>query len=341
MPRPNRGPKLVPLKKRGGIYYIRWTETGRSHERSTGTRDIGQAQEALANFIRRQFRKGGPCDPGSLPIIDALENYALEHAPTTAAPARIAYAIDALGPYWGDLIVSDVTPETCKAYQEHRGVSDGTIRREFGVLRAAINHEVKHGRLTRPVTVWMPPKPEGKDRWLTRDEAAALLRAARNEPRCRLYFPLFILMGLYTGSRKGAILSLRWPQVDMERGRIDFNPPGRKRTNKGRPIIPIPRGLLWFLRKARLRGGDMGYVINRDGNPVKDIKRAFASACQKAGLEDVTPHTLRHTAGTWMAQGGVPMFEIAGYLGHSHERTSELYSHHHPDHLSRAREALD
>ena len=139
MPRPNRGPKLVPLKKRGGTYYIRWTETGRSRERSTGTRDIGQAQEALADFLRRQFRKGGPRDPGGFPIIDALENYALEHAPTTAAPARIAYAIDALGPYWGDLMVSDVMPETCKAYQDHRGVSDGTIRREFGVLRAAIN----------------------------------------------------------------------------------------------------------------------------------------------------------------------------------------------------------
>lgn len=341
MPRPNRGPKLVPLKKRGGVYYIRWTENGRSRERSTGTLNIGEAQEALADFIRRQFRKGGPRDPGGLPIIDALENYALEHAPTTAAPARIAYAIEALGPYWGDLMVSDVTPETCKAFQEHRGVSDGTIRREFGVLRAAINHEVKHGRLTRPVTVWMPPKPEGKDRWLTRDEAAALLRAARNEPRCRLYLPLFILMGLYTGSRKGAILSLRWPQVDLERGRINFNPPGRKRTSKGRPIIPIPRGLRWFLKRARLRGGDLGYVINRHGERIKDIKRAFASACETAGLEDVTPHTLRHTAGTWMAQRGVPMFEIAGYLGHSHERTSELYSHHHPDHLSRAREALD
>jgi integrase len=152
---------------------------------------------------------------------------------------------------------------------------------------------------------------------------------------------LFILIGLYTGARKGAILELRWLQVDLERGRIDFNPPGRKRTSKGRPVIPIPRGLLWFLKSARKRGGDMGYVVNRDGAPVGDIKRGFATACDKAGLDDVTPHTLRHTAGTWMAQAGVPMWEIAGYLGHSHERTSELYSHHHADHLSRAREALD
>lgn len=341
MPRPNSGPKLVPLKKRGGVYYIRWTENGRSRERSTGTLDLAAAQEKLANFLREYGRRRGPRDPSQFPIIDALEGYALEHAKYTTSPERIGFAIDAIIAFWSNRYVIDVTPETCRAYQKFRGVSDGSIRRELGVLRAAINHEMKQGRLTRPVSVWMPPKPEGRDRWLMRSEAAALLNAARRDKRCRLYLPLFILIGLYTGARKGAILELRWPQVDLERGRIDFNPPGRKRTSKGRPVIPIPRGLMWFLRSARLRSGDMGYVINRDGAPVGDIKRGFATACDKAEISDVTPHTLRHTAGTWMAQAGVPMWEIAGYLGHSHERTSELYSHHHADHLSRAREALD
>ncbi|MBF0246824.1 MAG: site-specific integrase [Alphaproteobacteria bacterium] len=274
-------------------------------------------------------------------MIEAFEDYATEHAIHTAAPDRISYAIEALLKYWADSMVGDVTSETCRAYAEFRKVSDGTVRRELGVLRAAINHEHKRGRITRPVFVSLPPKPDHRDRWLTRGEAAALLNASRHDARCRLYLPLFILIGLYTGARKGAILTLRWPQVDLERGRIDFNPPGRRRTSKGRPIIPIPRGLHWFLRKARARGAELGYVINRDGQPVGDIKRAFTTACQRAGLNDVTPHTLRHTAGTWMAQRGTPLWEVAGYLGHSHERTTELYSHHHPDFLSKAREALD
>tara|TARA_R110002110_G_scaffold339227_1_gene549652 strand:+ start:4444 stop:5472 length:1029 start_codon:yes stop_codon:yes gene_type:complete len=342
MPRPNGGPRLVPLKKRDGIFYIRWTENGRSKERSTGTRDLAVAEIKFAEWLRRRTRKiAGPRDPGEFPIIDALEGYALEHALHTSAPERIRYAIEALGGFWGERLVIDVRPETCRAYQRERGVSDGTLRRELGVLKAAINHEVKQGRLTRSVSVWLPPKPEGKDRWLARDEAAALLNASRRDKRCRLYLPLFILIGLYTGARKGAILSLRWPQVDLVNGRIDFNPPGRKRTTKGRPIIPIPRGLKWFLERAKLRGGETGFVVNSDGHRLGDIKRGFATACEKAGIVGVTPHTLRHTAGTWMAQKGVPLFEIAGFLGHSHERTSELYSHHHPDHLSRAREALD
>ena len=273
--------------------------------------------------------------------MDVLENYALEHGPNTRSPERIGYLIAALAPHWGHLKVIDINPDTCRVYQKMRGVSAGTIRRELGGLRAAINYEVAQGRLTRPVTVTLPPKPEGKQRWLTREEADALLVAAQREPRCCDFLPLFIQVGLSTGARKGAILDLRWPQIDLDKALINFNPPNRIRTSKGRPIIPIPDGLLRILREEKLRSGDLGYVINRNDKRIKDIKRSFTTACNKVGLFDVTPHTLRHTAGTWMAQKGVPLWQIAGFLGHSHERTTELYSHHHPDYLLTAKEALD
>lgn len=292
-------------------------------------------------------------------MIEALQDYAREHAPHTAAPERIAYAIEALVPYWSKSMVGDITRETCRGYVRYRGKSDGTMRRELTVLRAAVNYAHQEGRLTRAPHVDLPAPPPHKDRWLTRSEAAALLWVSRKDARCRLYLPLFILLGLYTGARKEAILSLRWVQVDLERGRIDFNPPGRRQTNKRRSIIPIPRGLFWFLRKARERGSDLGYVVNRDGMRVGDIKKSFATAAIAAGMYEVerrktaegeerevrkaaiSPHTLRHTAGTWMAQAGVDLWKIAGWLGHSQARTTELYAHHHPDFLISAREALD
>lgn len=338
MPRRNRGPHLIWRK---GVWYIREYVGGRPKLRSTGTRDSEEANQALADYVRREQRGSGPVGPEAFAIADALADYGEERAPKTADPERIGHAIAALLPFWKDRMVADVTEATCNAYRRHRPRSDGTVRRELGALQAAIGHAVKHGRLTRPVHVFMPPKPQGRDRWLTRTELAALLRAARRERQSRLHLPLFILIGLYTGARKQAILGLRWRQVDLERGRIDFNPPGRIQTDKRRPVIPIPRGLLWFLRKARERGGELGYVINHKGRPIGNIKRAFASAALNAGLQDVTPHTLRHTCGTWMAQQGVSLFAVARYLGHTTARTSELYAHHSPDFLEEARRALD
>src|SRR5262249_36618713 len=184
------------------------------------------------------------------------------------------------------------------------------------------------------------PREPGRDRWLTRSEAAKLLWESRREVKSRLHLPLFILIALYTGARRGAILGLQWSQVDLVRGRIDFNEPGRARPNKRRPIIPIPRGLLWFLRAAQRRASSP-FGIAYDGQAVKRIRRSFRGACRRAGLTDVTPHVLRHTAGTWLAQAGVDLHQIGGWLGHSNEGTTELYAHHHPDYFDAAKRAME
>jgi integrase len=352
MPRPNLGPKLKWRADRGSFYIV-WTEGGRSHHRSATTTDSAEAEAALAAFIaerQRQSRPAGPRRPSAFTITEALTLYAEQHAPTIAAPERIGFAIDALLPFWRNSTVGDVTDETCRAYAIARARSAGTVRKELGVLRAAINFAHKRGRITTTPHVLLPDKPEGRQRWLERSEAARLVARARRvrstagldyATSARGYLPLFILLAIYTGARKEALLSLRWPQVDLDAGRIDFNPPGRKRTSKGRAVIPIPRRLMVLLRLARRRGIEMGYVLHQDGHRLADVKKSFARACRDAGLADVTPHTLRHTCGTWMAQAGVDLWQIAGWLGQSHARTTELYAHHHPDYLGAALKAAD
>jgi integrase len=63
--------------------------------------------------------------------------------------------------------------------------------------------------LRAPSPFICPKAPSRVTAGLTRDEVAALLRAALREPRVRLYLPLFVLIAVYTGARKEAILSLR------------------------------------------------------------------------------------------------------------------------------------
>jgi integrase len=152
--------------------------------------------------------------------------------------------------------------------------------------------------------------------------------------------PLFILLGLYTGRRKEAILSLRWPQVDLEAGLIDFEIPGRERTKKRRGKVPITAKLLPHLKRARKRGGDLGYVLHINGKRIGNIKKGFAAACGRAGIEGVSPHTLRHTAATWLMQGGAPQWQAAGFLAMSEKTLRDVYGHHHPDYLREAAAAI-
>jgi integrase len=350
--RPNQGPRLVLIKRNGfrePIWYIRWSENRRTREHSTGTGDRRSADQIFARWLLERGcsieepKRRGPRRPADTAIDEVLSIYGAQHAPQLADPARIGYAIKHLLAWWGDLTVDAITPETCRQYRRERlrgGVKEATAAKELAVLRAALGHAVKNAHLISAPFVELPPKQPSRDRWLTRSEATRLLRESRREPRSRLHLPLFILIALYTGARRGAILELRWSQIDLVNGRIDFNQPGRPRTKKGRPIIPIPRGLRWFLRAAQQRA-NCPFVINYEGERVKGVRRSFDTACARAGLTGVTPHVLRHTCGTWLAQSGVDLHQIAGWLGHSNARTTELYAHHHPDHFAAAKRGIE
>jgi integrase len=94
------------------------------------------------------------------------------------------------------------------------------------------------------------------------------------------------------------------------------------------------------LQRARQRGTDIGFVINENGARLKEIKKGFASACRRAGLEGVTPHTLRHTCATWLMQAGVNIWDASGYTGMTVETLQRVYAHHHPDYLRDPAQAL-
>jgi integrase len=348
MPRPNQGPRLKLKQSRGSKsarYHIVWYEDGQRHERSTGTDDRGQAERQLSAFIAERYQPiVGPVQSHEVTIAEILALYGSGHAPTVRDRARIGYCIDALLPFWGTKAVSSIKSETCRAYANFRKVGDGTIRRELGCLRAAVNYAVREGVLLIAPALTLPPKPPSRERWLSRNEAAQILWASRSTGKAKYHLPIFILIGLYTGARKEAILSLQWQPntvggwVDLENSLIDFNPVGRIASNKRRSRIPIPRRLVTFLKYARRRTSQ--YVIEYECNSVADVKKSFAAACNRAGLTDVTPHTLRHTAATWLVQHGIGLWEVSGYLSMSMQTIERVYGHHAPDYLVGAANAI-
>jgi len=259
-------------------------------------------------------------------------------------PARIGHAVKALLGYWRDRFADAITGQTCRAYRKYRSdVGSGTVRRELGTLRAALRHCEREGYLVKVPGIILPSRPGPRERWLTRCETAALIRAARKLPRARAYLPLFILLGVYTGARSSAILNLQWQPnttggwVDLDNGVIRWK---QSETKKRQPrVTPISGNLLQLLM-SRTRSKKRYVLESRPGKSVSSLKKSWNTIVRVTGIYDATPHTLRHTCGTWLAQRGVPMWQIAGYLGMTVETASRVYLHHSPEHLRSAAEAI-
>ena len=143
-----------------------------------------------------------------------------------------------------------------------------------------------------------------------------------------------------TAARPQAILDLRWQQVDFAAGMIRLNPPGRIQTAKRRPTVPMTPHLAKVLADAfHARACD--HVIEHGAAPIASIKKGFAAAAARAKIA-ATPYTLRHTAAVHMANAGVPMPEIASYMGHADSRITErVYARFLPNYLRTAAAALD
>lgn len=370
MPRQNTGPYIEPNEY--GVFEIRWSERGRSRRRSTRTKDPQLASKILANFILLEDRHAAAVAAGDGPMMvgDCIgdpdvpgQNYWHEHVvPKVHAKERARLNRAKLIAHFGHLAVRDITPDDVQDYIDRRSTKpqsmwteqarklgplgrpsvNHTISTELATLNAAINHMVKKKRLPKAEQpfIALPGTSRPRDTWLTEAEADRLLAAAA-EPQIRqrdknklprVY--LFVALLLNTASRKGALLEMRWSQIDMERRRIYLNPEGRAQTKKRRATVPISDELLPILERARKEAVNE-FVLGMDGGC---IRTAFDNAVKRAGLptsgrRKVTPHVLRHTWGTWAAQGGMSMFDIAGVLGDSVETVTKTYAHHHPDFL--------
>jgi integrase len=100
-------------------------------------------------------------------------------------------------------------------------------------------------------------------------------------------------------------------------------------TKKRRPPVRLPDRLLAHLRRW---GKRQRYAVEWYGEPVKDVDKAFRRTVEDARLgEGVSPHTLRHTAATWLMQRGTDLGEAAGFLGMTIQTLERVYYHHHPD----------
>lgn len=364
MPRRAKGPRLWlrPARKGADARPARYFILDGTSQRGTGfgPRELAQAEAALADYLAEKHTEvattGGVRDPESILIDDVLSLYARDVAPHHAIPADTARRIDLLRAFWGGRRLAEVTGATCREYVRKRSTT-AAARRELEDLRAAINHHRGEGLHDRIVSVKLPDRGAPRERWLTREEAAKLIRCAwryrevqkgvETDKHPRRHVARFMVVARYMGSRAAVICAASIepkrpagkPWVDLSSGVFYGRPVGHKATKKRRQTVRVPLPLLAHLRRWRAAG--QRFAVEWRGAPVTRVSKAHAAVVLDAKLgPEVTPHTWRHTLATWLTQGGANPVEAADFLAMSVETYLRVYRHEHPEHSASVHRAL-
>ncbi len=165
-------------------------------------------------------------------------------------------------------------------------------------------------------------KTRKRDRFLRQEEISRLLAEIPDHQRSMIQF------GLHTGLRLGNLLNLRWEQVkiiDLQHSYLSISAEEAKGGHDLKlPLSPEAVELLQGLP----RHPTSEYVFfKEDGEPYKYIYAGFREAIKRAGIEDCTPHTMRHTVGSHLVMAGVDLKTVMELLGHQDIQTTMRYAH--------------
>ena len=245
----------------------------------------------------------------------------------------------------------------------------GTATRTLAVLSTAFSFAVRRGLMATNPTIGVDRYPVQKsERFLTNEELARLgdaireaetdgiewqvdeERAARPtakhapsrpENRRTIISPHAagaVRLLILTGARLREILHLEWRHIDFERGLLFLadSKTGKKTIVLNGPAVAVLEGLPRVGRFV-IAGASAG---SKNEKPRSDLKRPWELISQRAGLDGVRLHDLRHTFASVGAGGGMGLPIVGKLLGHTQASTTQKYAHLDNDPVRRASERI-
>ncbi|MCB2101706.1 MAG: site-specific integrase [Rhodobacterales bacterium] len=324
------------LYKRKGSpnWWATWNDQGgRRYRKSTGTDDKDLAQALAAKWQQETFMERHFGVIPDVPFRDALLRYGAEKQRQNPEgyAASTRYRLQLLLDRFGDKTLNAFNPGLIQDFADDRlaEVREGTVQKDLATLKAILNKAHREEKMAA-----VPPFPKlrklpGRVRWLTLDEEARLLSAAADHIR-----PL-IAFALDTGGRRSELLTLDWRNVDLNQGRVIFV---KTKNGEDRSIRLTDRARAVLVAQGPKPDGP---VFTYRGRPFRDLKHAFDSAREQAGIEDLRFHDLRHTFASRLVQKGIPLYEVMHLTGHKTVSMVQRYAHLAPDYQERAIAALN
>jgi site-specific recombinase XerD len=221
------------------------------------------------------------------------------------------------------------------AHLGRRGYAPATHARKLSALRGFTRFLAERDVLEADVAAGLPsPRRRRRlPRTLRVDEVDRFLAAVRGDDPLRLrdraLFELIYGCGLRSQEAVGATLE----ELDLAQAEVRVRGKGgRERT------VPLGEratdALDDYLRRGRGRLADRArsapaLFLSKSGRPLRtsDVRRLVVRYCRAAGLDDASPHMLRHAYATHMLEAGADLRALQELLGHASVATTQVYTH--------------
>lgn len=326
----------------------------------SGFRLEGEADKALTALMQ-ELNAGTLTRPDPRTVTEFMDQWLADYATRKVAPKTLeryremsAHVTRAIGTAQ---LTKVTTLQLQRVYnklldsgkKDGTGLSVKTVRNVHGLVHVAFETAMKWGMLKiNPAHACdLPPMPQREVQAMDATGTAKFMEAAAGD-----WLRDVFAIAFATGARRGELLALAWPDVDLDTGLLTIRK-SLEQTKKGLRLketksrkirrMNLPESAVRLLAdlkerqaKARRMFGfdyrtDLDLVFcHPDGNFILPgtLTRAARRIAKKAGLPGVSLHTLRHSHGSQLLSLGVPLPTVSKRLGHANTHvTATIYSH--------------
>jgi integrase len=312
----------------------------RVRRRIPGARSKTEAQAALS-AVQTDILRGAFNFKAEQRVIfgDFAKIYLERHAkPNKRSWKRDEVALKVLKEFFKGMPLQKISPFLIEGYKKKRQeeVEVSSVNRELSILKTLFTKAIDWGYATEnPASRVKLFNEKNRLRWreLTSKELDSLLSNSSSPLRET------IIIAVNTGMRIGELMALRWTDVYESQQYLVVRDSKSGRSRK----VPLNSLALEALGSLKTRAQSADYVFPNPstGSFTKYPRRAFLTACRRAGIEDLRIHDLRHYAATAMVRAGVDLHTVSKILGHSTIKLTERYSHPGFDHTLDAVKLLE
>lgn len=231
--------------------------------------------------------------------------------------------------WFGKRDASTVTPSEIDSKLSGLGLSPATMNRYRSLLSLVYRLGIERGKVTaNPVKLTRARRENNsKLRWLSEVEERDLRRVIRKHYPERMPE---LDIALHTGLRLSEQYNLTWPDVDLTHAVLSVR--NGKTGSRHVRLNSVARAAFRRLPRVIMQGNRV--FLNRSP------RHWFELAVEKAGIEGLTWHSLRHTFASRLVMAGVDIRTVQELMGHKTIGMTMRYSHLTPKHLHKSVEKL-